>query len=588
MNPTKDWEGVIKKMRKVGTAIKQRKGSFKERVWMINTYLIPCMGYLARFKLISKAVSSKMWKTIRSALGAYANLKSCVMTSLCPPFFEKPQVKHPILFNWALLISRKPLQDHYRNPLSIGAMRIDALEASGAISEQVRMGSKTKRSFSLLSRNISVGVENFYVGDGCLKCVIYNLSLPQRPQIKWNLLKFFLRGLPTVDKIAHFTAVSPLCWLCRKAKESRVHLLEECLKAKAILKTIGRRCFVLKIPGWESADFVCGFTNQYLKKAEASAVSAALLSLWITVCAEGSKSPSFAVKIFDEIAKTNKMIPKQTVRKAPPKGKREVKQPKFKYPALQVFYDGSGRVDPHIGGAGYVIIKEGLEVGGGFETIPLGSNNLGEFSGCLAGLQQVIGFGQCVEMVGDCKILTEAAPKTKPIDNFELNEILSEIRNIAESKFAKVEYTHVYHKFNKRSDAIATAASHSEEDGMEAVFDRNWDPRSKQLATTSEEWIIENSKLWKWVMEPLDLDWSFPVKKAQFKRRFKDKVITTNNVYFPVQAALDGAMISPVFISDDIVKWFPERAAPGEMLESFVEKENENGERSMSKQETIG
>ena len=89
---------MIKKMQKVGTAIKQRKGSFKERVRMINTYLIPCMGYLARFKLISKAVSSKMWKTIRSALGTYANLKSCVMTSLCPPFFEKPQVRHSILW----------------------------------------------------------------------------------------------------------------------------------------------------------------------------------------------------------------------------------------------------------------------------------------------------------------------------------------------------------------------------------------------------------------------------------------------------------------------------------------------------------
>ena len=142
-----------------------------------------------------------------------------------------------------------------------------------------------------------------------------------------------------------------------------------------------------------------------------------------------------------------------------------------------------------------MIIKEGLEVGGGFETIPLGSNNLGEFSGCLAGLQQVIGFGQHVEMVGDYKILTKVVSKTKPIDNFELNEILSKIRNIVESKFAKVEYTHVYCEFNKRSDAIATAASHSEEEGMEAVFDQNWDPRSKQLATTSEEWIIENSKL---------------------------------------------------------------------------------------------
>ena len=64
MNPFKDWEGVIKKMQKVRTAIKQKKGSFNERIRMINTYLIPCMGYLARFKLISKVVSSKMWKAI--------------------------------------------------------------------------------------------------------------------------------------------------------------------------------------------------------------------------------------------------------------------------------------------------------------------------------------------------------------------------------------------------------------------------------------------------------------------------------------------------------------------------------------------
>ena len=51
-------------------------------------------------------------------------------------------------------------------------------------------------------------------------------------------------------------------------------------------------------------------------------------------------------------------------------------------------------------------------------------------------------------------------------------------------------------------------------------------------------------------------------------------MITTNNVYFPVQATLNGSMISLVFISNDIVKWFLERVAPGEMLESFVEKEN--------------
>ena len=59
-----------------------------------------------------------------------------------------------------------------------------------------------------------------------------------------------------------------------------------------------------------------------------------------------------------------------------------------------------------------MIIKEGLEIGSGFESIPLGSNNLDEFSGCLAGLQQV-SFEQHIEI--DCKILTEAVPKMKPI-----------------------------------------------------------------------------------------------------------------------------------------------------------------------------
>ena len=34
-------------------------------------------------------------------------------------------------------------------------------------------------------------------------------------------------------------------------------------------------------------------------------------------------------------------------------------------------------------------------------------------------------------------------------------------------------------------------------------------------------------------------------------------------------------MISLVFISDDIVKWFPERAVSGKILKSFVEKENQ-------------
>ena len=80
LSPLKDWEKVILKMKKVGTAIKKRDGNFHSRVRMVNTYLTPCMGYLVRFKLIPKSITSLIWKFICSTLGAYANIKTSILT----------------------------------------------------------------------------------------------------------------------------------------------------------------------------------------------------------------------------------------------------------------------------------------------------------------------------------------------------------------------------------------------------------------------------------------------------------------------------------------------------------------------------
>ena len=122
LSPLKDWEKVILKMKKVGAAIKKRGGNFCSRVRMVNTYLTPCMGYLARFKLIPKSVASLMWKSIRSALGAYANTKTSILTLCYPPLDSNPQLCHSIVFNWALLTSHPPMRSNYQSPLSIGAM----------------------------------------------------------------------------------------------------------------------------------------------------------------------------------------------------------------------------------------------------------------------------------------------------------------------------------------------------------------------------------------------------------------------------------------------------------------------------------
>ena len=64
-----------------------------------------------------------------------------------------------------------------------------------------------------------------------------------------------------------------------------------------------------------------------------------------------------------------------------------MKQLKFKYSTLQVFYDSFKYVNFCIGEFECVIIKKDLKVGGRFKTIPLNSNNLNEFSRYLTGLQ---------------------------------------------------------------------------------------------------------------------------------------------------------------------------------------------------------
>ena len=116
-------------------------------------------------------------------------------------------------------------------------------------------------------------------------------------------------------------------------------------------------------------------------------MSFVLLNLWITICTKRSKFSSFVVKIFDEIAKTNKIIPKlQTIRKVPLKGKKKVKQPKFKYSVLQIFYNGFRYINFHIRVSEYIIIKKSLKVEDRFKIILLNLNNLKKFFGCLVDL----------------------------------------------------------------------------------------------------------------------------------------------------------------------------------------------------------
>ncbi len=568
MNPTSDWFKTLNKMKAAGRVIKNTGGSYQLRVSRINIFMISCTGYLARFKLISRKVAIAMWKVIRMALGSYANTKTRILTSRRPQLNTRPRIIHPILFNWALLNSRKPMRKDYKNPLSIGAMRQEALRSIHNISPIISEGNRTKNSYSHLAFSIPLKIKDFFLDGGEPKYLIYNLAHSVRPPLKRMLLKFTLRGLPTRDKLSHFTSEGPMCRLCKEEKESRHHILNECQRGSEILGALEKHGEKLKIPTWSETEGMCGLSTVFLTKNQTSIVGAALMSLWLTVNAEGTQSDKYAVQLFEEILYKHKLIPKQPK----PIPSTLTTNPIISNPTSQaspgdewmMYYDGSGRVDPHIGGAGYVILHHGREVAGGFETIPLGSNNVGEFRGCLLGLKRAKSMCDNITVVGDCEILTKAVELGKDvdatIDNVELDLLLREIRELF-WKFNHREITHVKRHLNKRADAIASAASWSREDGDLAVGDEKWDPRARHSRIESEEWIIENSKLWSWLNEPLNLKWSFPTLQKPTTYHYKRLIVITDNYYFPCQGKPDNSRINKVILNQAMEEYFMEKVS---------------------------
>ena len=209
--------------------------------------------------------------------------------------------------------------------------------------------------------------------------------------------------------------------------------------AEGFLQVMERKCILLNVPSWQEIKNVCGFVLKFLTKQETIVVSVALLSLWLTVCAEGSKSPQYVTEIFKKILRKNKILPWPSKTQTK-KGTKEKES--FKFKGFQMFYDGSGCTNPHLGGASFAVFREGKGICGGFETISFGSNNIGEFTGCLKEMQCTRLMTNEIEVVEDCIILTKATPKIYTIKNYTLNELLCEIHKLAIC-FNEIEFTHV-------------------------------------------------------------------------------------------------------------------------------------------------
>jgi ribonuclease HI len=534
IDPMKDWSKVLSKMSAAAARIKALglKGAMKIRA--INTYVIPIMGYLGRFKIMNEAVAKRMWRTIRSALGSHAHAPAGVLTGKAAPFDQSPKLRHPILFNWALLNARESKIENPINPNTIAEARKEANQAiSNLVGRPHEKKLSANRSYQRMAAKIGPKEADIVQGLGVkMEAAIYNLSHRLPGSTKRCLSQLLTKRWATNDRLGRINNTDNSCRICGEEKETLTHIFKKCRKVSAALEHMSTICKDEGIKEWKRGDSLLGLGDQMLSMRETAARSTAIE---IIRDALAGRNPGLLSR--DRISGEYRARMKKSKTIGSKQGKEGSSPPKEDHPPpepteCRAWYDGSGREDPNQGGAGYWLEHNGEEVACGTATIPFGTNNVGEFWGALKALKRAKDWTRTIQVIGDCEILTRAMNKGTPVNDPALDEILRDIRKEAEG-FDKVEFHHVSRKYNKRADQLATAASISGDAGRRAVGDKEWDPRATKDDSTNLIDLTQRSQRLKQLMEVSPTQDAFPVISGRRPMSRSKNTITSNWRSFP-------------------------------------------------------
>tara|TARA_B100000963_G_scaffold362039_1_gene402445 strand:- start:18081 stop:18479 length:399 start_codon:yes stop_codon:yes gene_type:complete len=127
----------------------------------------------------------------------------------------------------------------------------------------------------------------------------------------------------------------------------------------------------------------------------------------------------------------------------------------------KLYFDGASRGNPGPASFGGAIFDEdGFEVINFKKKIGRETNNVAEYSGCLAGLKVCIQYNiKQVEVYGDSKLVIEQIKGNWKVKNTTLKAFYNEIKKlITPEYFEKITFHHVKRSNNKRADELANLA----------------------------------------------------------------------------------------------------------------------------------
>ena len=126
---------------------------------------------------------------------------------------------------------------------------------------------------------------------------------------------------------------------------------------------------------------------------------------------------------------------------------------------VRLFTDGGARGNP--GPAAYAFVLEeedGTVVASRGETIGVATNNVAEYRGLIAGLEEAVALNLArIEVVSDSELMVKQMRGEYRIKNAALRELASEAGRLAR-RLGVVEYRHVRRHENELADRLVNEA----------------------------------------------------------------------------------------------------------------------------------
>jgi ribonuclease HI len=123
----------------------------------------------------------------------------------------------------------------------------------------------------------------------------------------------------------------------------------------------------------------------------------------------------------------------------------------------RIEFDGGSNPNPGPCAGAYVILdSENRVVAEGGEYVPDGTNNIGEYTGLIAGLEKAYLIGiESLSIQGDSLLVISQVTGKWKVNNEKLKELCEKAKALIK-KFKNVEFTHVLRAKNAYADSLST------------------------------------------------------------------------------------------------------------------------------------